>query len=205
MPRLTARLAFALTLFGASLAGAAPADDLKAMTAGVPGKGPHLIATLRTNKGAVRCRLRPDIAPRTVAHFAGLVTGNKATKTRRQKRFYDGLVFHRVIPDFMIQGGDPTGRGDGGAGFTIPGEFGAGLRHDRPGTLSMADQGQRTSGSQFFITLKPTPWLDGRHSPFGRCQNLDVARRIAAVPVVPPNAPRVPVRMTRIDLEWGRL
>lgn len=180
-----------------------PAADVKSMTRGVPGKGPHLIATFRTSKGAIACRLRPDKAPRTVAHFAGLATGNKAAKTRRG-RFYDGLTFHRVIPDFMIQGGDPTAKGSGGPGFTIPGEFKTGLRHDRAGVLSMADQGQRTSGSQFFITLKPTPWLDGKHTPFGACRDLKVARRIAAVPVVPPNSPRVPVRITRIDLEWGR-
>lgn len=184
------------------LALAAPSTELLPAIQGVSGKGPDLIATIRTSKGAMRCRLDHAKAPRTVAHFAGLATGERRAKTRRG-RFFDGLTFHRVIPDFMIQAGDPSGRGDGGAGVTIPGEFETGLRHDRAGVLSMADQGQRTSDSQFFITLKATPWLDGQHTPFGICGSLDVARRIAAVPVVPANKPREPVVITRIDLEWG--
>ena len=116
-----------------------------------------LIATFNTSRGPIRTRLHADKTPVTVASFANLV----------QRGFYDGLSFHRVIPDFMIQGGCPEGSGRGGPGYRFEDETGNGLRHDKPGVLSMANAGPGTNGSQFFITHVPTPHLDGRHTVFG--------------------------------------
>lgn len=116
------------------------------------------VATFDTDKGIIRIELFADKVPNTVGNFEKLVG----------KQFYDGLVFHRVIPDFMIQGGCPDGRGTGGPGYQFDDEFHADLKHDGPGVLSMANAGPNTNGSQFFITHVETPWLDGKHSVFGR-------------------------------------
>lgn len=116
-----------------------------------------LQATIHTNKGDIRLKLFPGQAPLTVLNFVNL----------SQRGFYNGLKFHRVIPDFMIQGGCPVGTGVGGPGYEFRDEFSQGLKHDRPGILSMANAGPDTNGSQFFITHVPTPWLDNRHSVFG--------------------------------------
>ena len=115
------------------------------------------VAKFETSMGDFRIELYSDLAPNTVKNFVDLA----------KKNFYDGVIFHRVIDKFMIQGGDPKGNGTGGPGYTIPDEFGDGLKHDAPGILSMANAGPNTGGSQFFITLVPTPWLDGRHAIFG--------------------------------------
>lgn len=115
------------------------------------------VANFETSMGNFRIELYSDLAPNTVKNFVEL----------SKKNFYDGLIFHRVIDDFMIQGGDPNGNGTGGPGYAIPDEFGKGLKHNAPGILSMANAGPNTGGSQFFITLVPTPWLDGRHAIFG--------------------------------------
>jgi peptidyl-prolyl cis-trans isomerase B (cyclophilin B) len=116
-----------------------------------------LIATFHTERGPIRVQLHADKAPLTVANFVNLV----------RRGFYDGLTFHRVIPDFMVQGGCPEGSGRGGPGYRFEDEFDATLRHDKPGVLSMANAGPGSNGSQFFITHGPTPWLDGKHSVFG--------------------------------------
>ena len=116
-----------------------------------------LIANFNTAKGPIRVRLFPDKTPVTVANFVNLA----------QKGFYNGLNFHRVIPDFMIQGGCPKGTGTGGPGYRFEDETRPDLRHDKPGMLSMANAGPGTNGSQFFITHVPTPWLDGKHTVFG--------------------------------------
>ena len=113
--------------------------------------------TLHTNRGPIRLRLHDDKAPLTVANFVNLA----------KRGYYDGLSFHRVIADFMVQGGCPEGSGRGGPGYRFEDEFDASLRHDKPGVLSMANAGPRTNGSQFFITHGATPWLDGKHSVFG--------------------------------------
>ena len=116
------------------------------------------VATLTTNKGDIRLELFDDKTPKTVANFEKLANDG----------FYDGLSFHRVIDDFMIQGGCPEGTGTGGPGYQFEDEFHPDLKHDFPGVLSMANAGPNTNGSQFFITHVPTPWLDGKHSVFGK-------------------------------------
>jgi peptidyl-prolyl cis-trans isomerase B (cyclophilin B) len=116
------------------------------------------IATITTNRGEIRIELHADKTPKTVANFEKLAG----------EGFYDGLTFHRVIDDFMVQGGCPKGTGTGGPGYTFGDEFHKELKHDAPGVLSMANSGPNSNGSQFFITHVPCPWLDGKHSVFGR-------------------------------------
>jgi peptidyl-prolyl cis-trans isomerase A (cyclophilin A) len=131
-----------------------------------------LTATLRTNYGPVVVRLFPDHAPKTVRNFVDLAEGGREwthPKTRRTStdRLYDGTVFHRVIPEFMIQGGDPIGTGTGGPGYQFADEIHPDLSFDRPYLLAMANAGPGTNGSQFFVTVAPTPWLTGKHTIFG--------------------------------------
>jgi len=177
--------------------------DLRAYTSDLESDG-ELIATIVTSEGDIECRLFEQRAPVTVANFVGLARGNKAwvdpdSGAVRRAPFYDGLTFHRVIPGFMIQGGDPTGSGDGGPGYTIPDELSSSLSHEHPGTLSMANQGPGTGGSQFFITEAPAPHLDGRHTIFGRCQDLDVVATIAQRPTGSNDRPEHPVTIETID------
>ena len=127
-------------------------------------------AIIKTNKGEIRAELFPKQTPLTVANFVNLA----------RRGYYDGITFHRVIANFMIQGGDPTGTGSGGPGYRFEDEFVASLKHDSPGILSMANAGPRTNGSQFFITHVPTPHLDGKHSVFGKVvEGMDVVNKIA--------------------------
>lgn len=131
-----------------------------------------LYATMKTSMGEIVIRLFEDKAPKTVANFVELATGTKAwsdPKSGQQVKrpLYNGTIFHRVIPNFMIQGGDPLGIGSGGPGYRFPDEFHPELRHDKPGILSMANAGPNSNGSQFFIIHQATPWLDGKHSVFG--------------------------------------
>jgi peptidyl-prolyl cis-trans isomerase B (cyclophilin B) len=130
-----------------------------------------LIATFNTARGPIRARLFADKTPVTVASFVNLA----------QRGFYDGLSFHRVIPDFMIQGGCPEGSGRGGPGYRFEDEVRTGLKHDKPGVLSMANAGPGTNGSQFFITHVPTPWLDGKHTVFGEVVSADDQKVVDAV------------------------
>ena len=120
-----------------------------------------LKATISTDKGDIVLQLTPEETPKTVANFVNLAV----------RGYYDGLVFHRVIADFMIQGGDPLGLGSGGPGYKFEDEISPKLKHDGPGVLSMANAGPGTNGSQFFITHVPTPWLDGKHTVFGKVQS----------------------------------
>ncbi|MCX5905230.1 MAG: peptidylprolyl isomerase [Proteobacteria bacterium] len=134
---------------------------------------PGVYVVFDTTMGKIVCKLFGDEAPKTVDNFIGLAEGTKefidpVTGKNMKRPFYDGLVFHRVIPKFMIQGGDPTGTGRGGPGYKFEDEFHHLLRFDKPGKLAMANSGPNTNGSQFFITTVPTPWLDGRHSIFGQ-------------------------------------
>lgn len=129
-------------------------------------------AVFETSKGIFKVELFDDKAPKTAGNFATLA----------QKGFYNGLIFHRVIDNFMVQSGDPNGNGTGGPGYTIPDEFSPDLKHDQAGILSMANRGPNTGGSQFFITLDATPWLDNKHAVFGRVTDgMDVVKAIGKV------------------------
>ncbi|MBQ9564103.1 MAG: peptidylprolyl isomerase [Synergistaceae bacterium] len=150
------------------------------------------VAVFDTNKGTFRVELYTDLAPNTARNFIDLA----------KKGFYDGVIFHRVIDQFMIQGGDPTGTGMGGPGYTIPDEFGPGLKHEGPGVLSMANAGPDTGGSQFFITLVPTPWLDGKHAIFGHVvEGMEVVEAIGHVKTGPRDKPVEDVVIKTITIE----
>ena len=146
-----------------------------------------LTATLRTSQGTVQVRLFPDHAPKTVRNFVELAEGSREwtdprTRQATTGKLYDGTVFHRVIPQFMIQGGDPLGTGTGGPGYKFADEIHPDLRFDRPYLLAMANAGPGTNGSQFFITTVPTPHLNGKHTIFGEVvDGADVVERISQV------------------------
>jgi peptidylprolyl isomerase len=136
-------------------------------------------AEIETTKGKIVLQLAYERAPNTVKNFVGLAEGTKKSNKPAGTPFYDGIVFHRVIKNFMVQTGDPTGTGRGGPGFQFADEFHKELRHDGPGILSMANAGPNTNGSQIFITHLATPWLDGKHSVFGKVvQGQDVVNAI---------------------------
>jgi peptidyl-prolyl cis-trans isomerase A (cyclophilin A) len=150
-------------------------------------QSPGVYAQFTTSKGSFTVRLFEKEAPKTVANFVGLAEGSKtwrdpASGQQVTRPFYDGLVFHRIIDGFMIQGGCPHGTGTGGPGFKFEDEFSPALKHDRAGVLSMANAGPNTNGSQFFITLGPTPHLNNRHSVFGEVvEGFDVVKAIGSV------------------------
>ena len=168
---------------------------------------PGIYAHFDTTEGSFTVRLFDKEAPKTVENFVGLAAGTKewqdpATGQARKSPFYDGIVFHRVINGFMIQGGDPLGQGTGGPGYKFGDEFHPTRRHVRAGILSMANAGPNTNGSQFFITLGPTPHLDNRHSVFGEVvKGLDVVQRIGNVPTGPQDRPLKPVVMNHVTIE----
>ena len=148
---------------------------------------PGLYAIFHTSQGDITCILFEKEAPKTIDNFVGLANGTKEwtdpkTGKKVKKRFYDGLIFHRVIPKFMIQGGDPEGTGRGGPGYRFEDEFNSDLKFDKPGMLAMANSGPNTNGSQFFITTVPTPWLNNKHTIFGQViEGQDVTDKIEEV------------------------
>ena len=164
-------------------------------------------AKFETSEGNFKIRLFDKEAPNTVGNFVGLAEGTKEwrdpkTGERRKSPFYNGIIFHRVINGFMIQGGDPLGQGTGGPGYNFADEFHPQLRHDKAGILSMANAGPNTNGSQFFITLGPTPHLDKRHSVFGEVvEGLDVVKKIGAVPTGRQDRPVTPVVINNVTIE----
>ena len=166
-----------------------------------------VLAHFETSLGKFTAELYEDKAPKTVANFAGLAEGSKEwthpkTGEKQKAPYYDGVIFHRIIEGFMIQGGDPLGEGHGGPGYQFEDEFHPELRHDKAGMLSMANAGPNTNGSQFFVTLAPTPHLDRRHSVFGIVvQGLDVIDAIGRVKTDRNDRPVKPVVMQKVTIE----
>ena len=165
-------------------------------------------AIIHTTAGDLTCELLPKQAPKTVENFIGLATGTKDwtnPETRKKQHgvpLYNGTIFHRVIANFMIQGGDPLGTGEGGPGYSFEDEFSPDLTFDVPGRLAMANSGPNTNGSQFFITEVPTPHLDGHYNLFGQCtpESVELVKQIARKATDPrDNRPYDPVKITKID------
>ncbi len=186
--RRSLRIAFLAVLFGTIAIGSEKAAaEENAVTEATSKDGMYVV--FETSMGTIVCELFHDEVPVTVGNFVGLVTGEKEWKDPQTGEFvsrplYDGLKFHRVIKDFMIQGGCPLGNGRGGPGYSFIDEFSPSLRHDEPGVLSMANSGPATNGSQFFITHVPTPWLDDKHSIFGKTiVGMDIVSAMADVPM----------------------
>jgi peptidyl-prolyl cis-trans isomerase A (cyclophilin A) len=167
-----------------------------------------LHALFTTTEGNFKVRLFDTDVPKTVENFTGLAEGTKEftdpkTGQKTKRPFYDGLVFHRVIEGFMIQGGDPLGTGTGGPGYKFADEFSPKLRHTKAGLLSMANAGPNTNGSQFFITLAATPWLDNKHSIFGEVvEGMDVVEKIGKTPTSKPgDRPLKPISIMSLKIE----
>jgi len=157
----------------------------------------EIYALFDTTEGQFKVKLHADKAPHTVENFVSLADGTKTGKP-----FYDGTIFHRVIPDFMIQGGCPQGTGRGGPGYQFADEFHASLRHSKAGLLSMANSGPNTNGSQFFVTVKATPWLDNKHTIFGEVtEGYEVAKKISEVPRNAQDRPLKDVRLNSVKIE----
>jgi peptidyl-prolyl cis-trans isomerase A (cyclophilin A) len=173
------------------------------------GAGEALGATFKTSMGDIHCTLRPDEAPNTVINFVQLAEGtrpwtDKASGETVTRPLYTGTIFHRVLPKFMIQGGDPEGTGAGGPGFTFADETSAEDAFDRPGLLAMANRGPNTNGSQFFITDRAKPaHLNGKHTIFGSCEDLDVVKAIATVDRDRQDRPAKDVKLQRVVVQRG--
>jgi peptidyl-prolyl cis-trans isomerase A (cyclophilin A) len=172
----------------------------------IPGTG-QLYARFVTSMGNIVIKLEEHRAPNTVKNFVGLAVGTQEWKdprtgeTKKGVPYYDGTVFHRVIPDFMIQGGDPLGQGTGGPGYKFKDEFHPELRHTTAGVLSMANAGPGTNGSQFFICEKATPWLDNKHSVFGTCvAGVDVISKVTHSPRGANDRPKQEIVLQKLEI-----
>jgi peptidyl-prolyl cis-trans isomerase A (cyclophilin A) len=167
---------------------------------------PGTYVVFNTTLGKITCVFYEKEAPKTVQNFIGLAEGSKEwtdpkTQQKVKKPFYDGLIFHRVIPNFMAQGGDPLGIGVGGPGYQFEDEFSPKLRFDGPGRLAMANAGPGTNGSQFFITQVPTPWLDGHHTIFGQIvEGQEIIDKMAGVPKGPNDKPITDIVMKKVTI-----
>jgi len=165
-------------------------------------------AIFDTSEGTITCRLFEKDAPKTVQNFLDLAEGNREwthplTRKKSNDRLYDGTIFHRVIPEFMIQGGDPAGNGMGGPGYQFEDETkGSPHRFDKPGKLAMANAGPNTNGSQFFITVAPTSWLTGKHTIFGEVvEGQDIVDKITSVPRGAQDRPKKDVKLNSVKIE----
>ena len=164
-------------------------------------------AVFKTNHGEIVVKLFTDLTPQTTENFIGLAEGTKAftdpgTRQEAKRPFYDGLIFHRVIPEFMIQGGCPLGEGYGDPGYKFKDEFTPKLTFSKPGLLAMANSGPNTNGSQFFITVKETPWLSNRHTIFGEVvEGMDVVVAISKVRTASGDKPLQPVVMEKVSIQ----
>ncbi len=180
---------------GITLAGQAKEKKLK----------PGTYAHFETSEGNFTVRLFEKEAPKTVANFIGLAEGTIDTitgKPGKSKPYYDGLTFHRIIAGFMFQGGDPTGTGSGGPGYRFADEIDPKLKFDKAGILAMANAGPNTNGSQFFVTLAPTPWLQGKHTIFGEVvDGMNIVEKIGKVKTAPGDRPVTPVIMKKVTIE----
>jgi len=213
---LLGTLALATPAFADTTTAAGAADPIKDhtismedATKGLKGSG-ALSAKLEVEQGGkplgtFTCELFDKQAPKTVANFVGLSRGVRPWKDPKtgewmQKPLYNGLVFHRVIPGFMVQGGDPKGNGTGDPGYEFGDEFDDSLKMDKGGLLAMANRGPGTNGSQFFITEKEAPWLSGKHTIFGACEPIDLVKKITSVPRGPRDVPNDPVLLKKVTI-----
>jgi peptidyl-prolyl cis-trans isomerase A (cyclophilin A) len=170
-------------------------------------RAPGTYVVFETSQGTIVGRLFEKEAPKTVENFIGLAEGAKEFKDPRsgqkvKRPFYDGLTFHRIIPQFMIQGGCPLGTGTGDPGYRFADEFHPSLKHDKAGKFSMANAGPNTNGSQFFITVAPTPWLDNKHAIFGEVvEGFDIVQKISEVPRSAQDRPLQEVKINSVKIE----
>ncbi len=194
-----------MTVWFGGLVGSVLFGFIVTMVMAAEGGGPGLSAKFETTQGTITVKLFDKESPKTVANFVGLAEGTKEwtdpkSGQKVKRPFYDGLIFHRVITDFMIQGGDPLGTGTGGPGYQFADEFSS-LKFDRPGLLAMANAGPNTNGSQFFITEVPTPWLTNKHTIFGEVtEGFDVIKKIIGVPKGPGDRPTTPVVIKKLTI-----
>lgn len=200
----TIYLSAALLMGATAIANADKAKSAKVEETKGDKKMSEVYAIFDTSMGKFKAKLFADKAPETVKNFTDLAEGksDKVDSTYKGKHFFDNTKFHRVIPDFMIQGGDPAGNGTGGPGYTFKDEFAPGLKHDKVGLLSMANRGPNTNGSQFFVTVAKTPWLDGKHAIFGEVvEGYDIVEKISKTPRGMNDKPNTDVVIKSISIE----
>lgn len=200
--------AVSLALAAMMIAVSVQAQTSPSKTPSAKAHGPGVYAIFQTNMGTVICKLYDTMAPKTIENFIGLAEGTKEytdpkTNKKTKGRYYDGTLFHRVINNFMIQGGDPTATGRGGPGYTIPDEIKASLKFDRPGRLAMANTGQPNTGaSQFFITHGPKSYLDGGYTIFGQVvEGQEVVNSIGKTPTAPGDRPMSNVVLEKVLID----
>ncbi|MCB9733891.1 MAG: peptidylprolyl isomerase [Deltaproteobacteria bacterium] len=189
-------------------------EEIQRVLGAIPGSGPILWAELRTSQGTIRCKLDEQAAPQTVTNFVGLAAGlldwqDQKAGTTSRRPFYDGLTFHRIVANFIIQSGNPSGRLGGGPGWALARESGRDAYFDGAGALAMVDAGPNSNGSQFFITARPDKNLKSRYVAFGQCDNVDLVKKISAAEKMPsgdgtsPTVPKDPVKIFTLKITRG--